>query len=95
MKLFVGNLPFSISEDSLLEEFSAIGQVLSARIITDRETGRPRGFGFVEMANQEEGNNAISQLNGRDFDGRQIAVSEAKPQVNRGGYNGGGRRDRY
>ena len=94
MKLFVGNLPFSISEDTLHQEFSVIGQVISARIITDRETGRPRGFGFVEMANQNDGQNAISQLNGRDFDGRQIAVSEAKPQENRGN-GGGGRRDRY
>lgn len=94
MKLFVGNLPFSVTEETLHQEFAAHGQVISARIITDRDTGRPRGFGFVEMASQNEGQNAISQLNGKEIEGRQIAVSEAKPQENRGG-GGGGRRDRY
>ncbi|MBL8021368.1 MAG: RNA-binding protein [Leptospirales bacterium] len=95
MKLFVGNLPFSVTEDDLQNEFAAKGSVLSAKIITDRETGRPRGFGFVEMANVKDGQNAISELNGKEIDGRQIAVSEAKPQENRGGgrdnHRGGGR----
>lgn len=90
MKLFVGNLPFSVTEDDLHNEFAANGSVLSSKIITDRETGRPRGFGFVEMANVKDGQSAISALNGKEIDGRQIAVSEAKPQENRGG-NGGGR----
>ena len=99
MKLFVGNLPFSVTEETLHQEFSAKGQVISARIITDRDTGRPRGFGFVEMANQNDGQNAIAELNGKEIEGRQIAVSEAKPQENRGGHGGGGGgrcgRDRY
>ncbi len=92
MKLFVGNLPFSVSEDYLAEAFSEQGNVLSARIITDRETGRSRGFGFVEMGSVKEGQAAISSLNGREMDGRQLAVSEAKPQENRGNRGG---RDRY
>ncbi|MCE9596683.1 MAG: RNA-binding protein [Spirochaetia bacterium] len=91
MKLFVGNLPFSVTEEDLHNEFASKGSVLSAKIITDRETGRPRGFGFVEMANVKDGQNAISELNGKEIDGRQIAVSEAKPQENRGGGGGGGR----
>ncbi len=102
MKLFVGNLPFSLSEDDLHNQFAAIGNVLSAKIITDRETGRPRGFGFVEMASAEEGRTAIAELDGKEIGGRQIAVSEAKPQENRGGgrggdrdHRGGGGRGRY
>jgi len=96
MKLFVGNLPFSITEDDLHNQFAALGNVVSAKIITDRDTGRPRGFGFVEMANVNEGRTAIAELNGREIDGRQIAVSEAKPQEKRDnnrsrGGGGGGR----
>ncbi|HMW59373.1 MAG TPA: RNA-binding protein [Leptospiraceae bacterium] len=89
MKLFVGNLPFSITEDALHDEFAAQGSVISTKIITDRDTGRSRGFGFVEMASLKDGQAAISGLNGREMDGRQLAVSQAKPQENRGG------RDRY
>jgi len=93
MKLFVGNLPFSLTEEELHNEFAAKGNVLSAKIITDRESGRPRGFGFVEMASAEEGRAAIADLDGKEISGRQIAVSEAKPQEGRGGGGGGGRRD--
>lgn len=98
MKLYVGNLSFNTSNQDLSDLFGTIGTVESANIIEDRETGRSRGFGFVEMASQEEGNNAIEQLNGKEVDGRQLKVNEAKPQENRGGgggrggYGGGGGR---
>ena len=72
--------------------FAEIGTVESANIIEDRETGRSRGFGFVEMSSKEEGQNAIAQLNGKEVDGRQLKVNEAKPQENRGGGGGGRRR---
>ena len=97
MKLYVGNLSFNTSNQDLSELFGTIGTVESANIIEDRETGRSRGFGFVEMSSQEEGNSAIEQLNGKEVDGRQLKVNEAKPQENRGGgggrggFNGGGR----
>ena len=89
MKLYVGNLSFSTSEQGLTELFSEIGPVSSANIIEDRETGRSRGFGFVEMTNQQDGENAIAQLNGKEVDGRQLKVNEAKPQNDRGGSGGG------
>ena len=89
MKLYVGNLSFNTSTQDLSELFGSVGTVESANIIEDRETGRSRGFGFVEMASKEEGQNAIEQLNGKEIDGRQLKVNEAKPQENRGG--GGGR----
>ncbi|MBL8020129.1 MAG: RNA-binding protein [Leptospirales bacterium] len=101
MKLFVGNLPFSVTEEELHNQFAALGNVLSAKIITDRESGRPRGFGFVEMASEEEARSAIAELDGKEISGRQIAVSEAKPQQNNGGggrgrdNRGGGGRGRY
>lgn len=89
MKLYVGNLSFNTSNQDLTELFGSVGTVESANIIEDRETGRSRGFGFVEMASKEEGQNAIEQLNGKEVDGRALKVNEAKPQENRGG--GGGR----
>ena len=89
MKLYVGNLSFNTSTQDLSELFGTVGTVESTNIIEDRETGRSRGFGFVEMSSKEEGNNAIEQLNGKEIDGRQLKVNEAKPQENRGG--GGGR----
>ncbi|MCE9598585.1 MAG: RNA-binding protein [Spirochaetia bacterium] len=94
MKLFVGNLPFSVTEEELHNQFAALGNVLSAKIITDRESGRPRGFGFVEMASEEEARSAIAELDGKEISGRQIAVSEAKPQQNNGGGGGRGRDNR-
>ena len=89
MKLYVGNLSFNTSEQGLTELFSEIGPVSSANIIEDRETGRSRGFGFVEMTNQADGETAIAQLNGKEVDGRQLKVNEAKPQNDRGGGGGG------
>ena len=90
MKLYVGNLSFNTSAQDLTELFGAAGTVQSANVIEDRETGRSRGFGFVEMSSQEEGQNAISQLNGKEVDGRELKVNEAKPQDKRSGGGGGG-----
>lgn len=89
-KLYVGGLPYSVTEDKLQEIFSAHGTVESARVITDRFTGRSRGFGFVEMSSEEEAQTAIDSLNGSDLDGRSLTVNEARPQENRGGGGGGG-----
>ncbi|MBX7137330.1 MAG: RNA-binding protein [Oligoflexia bacterium] len=100
-KLFVGNLPFSFKTEDLQRAFQAVGEVVSANVVTDRETGRSRGFGFVEMASDQDAENAISQLNGSEQQGRKITVSEAnsKPprRDDRGGGGGGGgpRRPRY
>ena len=98
-KLYVGNLPFSATDDSLKEMFQQAGQVDSARIITDRDTGRSKGFGFVEMSNQQEATAAIAKFNGADFEGRSLTVNEARPMAPRtggggGGFGGGGGRDR-
>ncbi|MBV9216025.1 MAG: RNA-binding protein [Acidobacteria bacterium] len=93
MKLYVGNLSFQTSSQELEELFSSIGSVDSATVVEDRETGRSRGFGFVEMASQEDGEKAIAEFNGTQFGGRDIKVNEAKPREDRGGrggYNGGG-----
>lgn len=87
--LFVGNLSFSTTNESLTEAFAAYGTVTSARVVTDRDTGRSRGFGFVEMSSDEEAQAAIASLNDSDFMGRKIVVNEAKPQENRGGSRGG------
>ena len=95
MKLYVGNLSFQSSGPDLEELFAAIGAVESATVVEDRETGRSRGFGFVEMANQEDGEKAIAELNGTEFGGREIKVNEAKPREDRGGGGGGGRQNRW
>jgi len=92
-KLYVGNLPFDTDDGALSALFSPIGTVESAKIITDRDTGRSKGFGFVEMSTDEEAANGIAQLNGTDHSGRPLTVNEAKPMVprdNRGGGGGGG-----
>jgi cold-inducible RNA-binding protein len=99
-KLYVGNLSFDTSSEQLQTIFSETGTVQSASIVEDRETGRSRGFGFVEMSTKEEAQAAISALDGKDVDGRNLKVNEAKPRENRsggggGGYGGGGGRDRY
>lgn len=94
-KLYVGGLPYSVTEDKLQEIFSAHGTVDSARVITDRFTGRSRGFGFVEMSSEEEAQKAIDSLNESDLDGRSLTVNEARPQEDRGGGGGGGGGDRW
>ena len=85
MKLYVGNLSFNTSNQDLNDIFAEIGPVQSSNVIEDRETGRTRGFGFVEMANQADGERAIAELNGKEIDGRTLKVNEAKPQTNGGG----------
>ncbi len=95
MKLYVGNLSFNTSDQDLSTLFSEVGTVTSTNIIEDRETGRSRGFGFVEMSSKEEGQNAITQFNGKEVDGRELKVNEAKPQENRSGGGGGGGRGGY
>lgn len=104
-KLFVGSLSYNTTDASLEEFFATIGQVVSAKVIFDRDTNRSKGFGFVEMASDEDAQKAIAQLDGKELDGRTIAVNEARPQENRerrsfgGGGNGGGfnreRNNRY
>ena len=80
MNIFVGNLSFTTKEESLREAFEGYGQVSSARVVTDRETGRSRGFGFIEMSNAAEGQAAVQALDGRDMDGRALKVNEARPK---------------
>jgi cold-inducible RNA-binding protein len=97
-KLYVGNLSFKTTGDDLREYFSQAGEVESASIIEDRETGRSRGFGFVEMATAEGAAAAIEQFNGKDLNGRNLTVNEARPKTGgggRGGYGGGGDRGGY
>jgi cold-inducible RNA-binding protein len=88
-KLYVGNLSFRTTSEELREAFSQAGTVESASVIEDRETGRSRGFGFVEMATPEEAQAAIAQLNGKELGGRNLTVNEAKPKTDRGGGRGG------
>ena len=87
--IFVGNLSFNTSEDELRQLFSAYGQVDRVSIMTDRDTGRSRGFGFVEMANAEDGEKAIAALNGSQLGGRTLNVNEARPKPERSGGGGG------
>ena len=101
-RIYVGNLPFSATEDEIRELFSSHGDVHAVNLINDRDTGRPRGFGFVEMASDEEARKAIQELEGMDIGGRKLTVNEARPRQPRsgggggGGYGGGGGgRDRY
>ncbi len=98
-KLYVGNLSFRVSSDDLFEHFAQAGAVESANVVQDRETGRSRGFGFVEMASEDEATAAIAQFNGSDYDGRNLVVNEARPREEGGGggsrgggggYGGGG-----
>ncbi|MHB8899349.1 MAG: RNA recognition motif domain-containing protein [Thermoguttaceae bacterium] len=91
MNIYVGNMSYDTTENELREAFSAFGTVTSVSIIMDRETGRPRGFAFVEMANDEEGKAAIEALNLQKIGGRSVTVNEARPREDRGG-GGGGRR---
>ena len=96
-KLYVGNLSFNTTNQDLNDLFGEVGTVESANVVEDRDTGRSRGFGFVEMSSKEEAEKAIAELNGKEVDGRELKVNEAKPQENRsgggggrGGYGGGG-----
>jgi RNA recognition motif-containing protein len=91
MKLYVGNLSFSTSSQDLQELFAQAGTVESASVVEDRETGRSRGFGFVEMSTEEEGAAAITQFDGKDVNGRALKVNEARPREQRPGGGGGGR----
>ena len=91
-KLYIGNMSYDTTEDTLRDLFAGVGEVESVNIITDRRSGRPRGFGFVEMATEEEAQAAISQLNGATLDDRQISVAEARPQRPRSDRGGGGGR---
>jgi RNA recognition motif-containing protein len=93
MKLYVGNLSFETSSETLQQLFAEAGTVESSAVVEDRETGRSRGFGFVEMSSKEEGAAAIAQFNGREVNGRALNVNEAKPRENRNG--GGGGRGNY
>jgi cold-inducible RNA-binding protein len=108
-KLYVGNLAYSVTDGTLEQMFAAHGSVQSAQVIMDRDTGRSKGFGFVEMGSDHEAQAAIAALNGQQVDGRSLTVNEAKPREDRGGGggrggygggggrggSGGGRRDRY
>lgn len=92
-KLYVGNLPYSVDQQALQDAFAPFGTVDSAIVISDRDTGRSKGFGFVEMASDSEAQKAIDELNGTSMDNRQITVNEARPRAprpDRGGYGGGG-----
>jgi cold-inducible RNA-binding protein len=96
-KLYVGNLAYSTTQDQVRELFEQAGEVAEVTLITDRDTGRPKGFGFVEMATEEGAQEAIRRFNGTSLDNRSLTVSEARPREDRsgGGYGGGGRRDSY
>ena len=95
-KLYVGNLPYTVSDSDLQRLFEPHGPVASAQVVVDRDTGRSKGFGFVEMETNEAAQAAISALNGQDFSGRSLTVNEARPREERGGgrggFGGGGRR---
>ena len=90
MNIYVGNLPFAASEDEVRQLFASYGQVDSVALIKDKFSGQPRGFGFVEMPNDEEANAAISGLNTKDFKGRALVVNQARPREERGSGGGGG-----
>src|SRR5436190_24252730 len=88
-KLYVGNLAYSVRDDDLQQQFAAFGTVTSAQVIMDRDTGRSKGFGFVEMGSDAEAQAAISALNGKEVDGRALTVNEARPKTEGGGGGGG------
>ncbi len=94
-RLYVGNLAYSTASEDLQELFEQFGQVRSAQVLSDRETGRSRGFGFVEMDNDDEADAAIQNLDGNDFQGRRLTVNEARPRTPGGGGGGGGGRGGY
>jgi cold-inducible RNA-binding protein len=91
MNIYIGNLSFDTTEEQLRQAFEDFGEVSGVNIITDRDSGRPRGFAFVEMSSGDEATAAITGLNGQDLNGRTLNVSEARPRADRGGGRGGGR----
>lgn len=90
VNIYIGNLPYNTTDQELQDLFSQFGEISKISIISDRETGRSRGFGFVEMVNDDEGRRAIEELNGKDYGGRALTVNEARPRENRSGGGGGG-----
>lgn len=92
MRIFVGNIPYTTTSDDLSELFAEFGEVADARVITDRATGRSKGFGFVDMPNDSEANEAMKSLNASDYSGRPLTVNEARPRNDSGGGGGGGGR---
>lgn len=91
MKIYIGNMSYSTTEDQLRQAFEAYGEVSDVNLVMDRDSGRPKGFAFVEMPNQDEGQAAISAMNGKEFDGRTLNVDEARPRREGTGGGGGGR----
>jgi RNA recognition motif-containing protein len=94
-KLYVGNVPYSMRDDDLQQHFARFGAVVSSKIMLDRDTGRSKGFGFVEMGSPESAQGAIRGMNGQSFDGRELVVNEARPREERSGGFGGGNRGGY
>lgn len=94
-KLYVGNLPYSMRDDDLQHHFARFGEVVSSKIMLDRDTGRSKGFAFVEMSSREGAQGAIRGMNGQSFDGRALVVNEARPREERSGGFGGGNRGGY
>ncbi len=98
MNIYVGNLPYEVTDDDLRQAFEQFGEVSSVNIITDKYTGKARGFAFVEMPDDGQGEAAVAEWNEKEFGGRTLKVSKARPRADRGdsgGYGGGGGRDRY
>jgi len=95
MKIYIGNMSYETTEENLRQAFESFGEVTSVNIIMDRDSGRPKGFGFVEMSTQDEATAAINGLNGQEMNGRTVNVNEAKPRNDSGGNRGGGNRNRY
>jgi RNA recognition motif-containing protein len=84
VKIYVGNMSYDTTEEALRQAFESFGEVVSVNIITDRETGRPKGFGFIEMSTEEAGRSAIAEMNGKELDGRNLNVNEARPRTDSG-----------
>ena len=90
MKLYIGNLPYTFTEENLKKIFEKYSSVTSCKLVIDRDTGRSKGFGFIELDSDEEAQEAISEINGKDFDGRAVVVNEARPKEDRNNKRGGG-----
>ncbi len=90
MNIYVGNMPFDVSEDDLREAFEQFGEITEVRLIMDKYSGKSKGFGFIEMPSKDEAEKAIEEMNGKEFKGRALSVNEAKPKTDRGGRGGRG-----